>query len=372
VQHTTLAVTATAVLIGAAAAWVALRVARRESWTRVGLGVLAAAAVTVVLSWVSLIALVPRGLDHFGAVHLGYLLATLSIPMVGGALLVWGLRRGVAIAPVVVGGILLLPAPVGAYATHVEPRWLRTDVHELTVDESRAGTDSLRVGVLADVQTDDVGAYENEAVDRLLALEPDVILVPGDLFQGSRDDLERETADLRALLTRLEAPGGAYIVQGDSDGWFLLPEVLRGTGVVPLYNQTVRATVGDRQLLIGGTELRYDSRGARQVVDALETTAEDGTIRLLLAHRPDVVDELRSDSRVDLVVAGHTHGGQIVVPLLGPPVTMSDVPRTVARGGLHELDGNSIVVSPGVGMERGQAPQVRFLSRPAIVLVDLR
>ncbi len=74
---------------------------------------------------------------------------------------------------------------------------------------------------------------------------------------------------------------------------------------------------------------------------------------------------------MDLTVAGHTHGGQVVVPGLGPLLTLSDVPRDVARGGLHEVDGNPVYVSPGVGLERGRAPQVRLFNRPAVAVLTL-
>ena len=95
-------------------------------------------------------------------------------------------------------------------------------------------------------------------------------------------------------------------------------------------------------------------------------------VAILLGHRPDTVLALPEGSRVDLTVAGHTHGGQVVLPLLGPLLTFSDVPGAVARGGLHQVDRNPIHVSPGVGLEREQAPQVRFLSRPAVGIVALR
>ncbi len=90
-----------------------------------------------------------------------------------------------------------------------------------------------------------------------------------------------------------------------------------------------------------------------------------------MSHRPDTVGLLPPDARVDLTVAGHTHGGQVVVPGFGPLVTLSGVPRDVARGGLHDVDGNRIYVSPGVGLQRGPAPQVRLFSPPTVAVLTL-
>jgi uncharacterized protein len=74
---------------------------------------------------------------------------------------------------------------------------------------------------------------------------------------------------------------------------------------------------------------------------------------------------------VDLVVAGHTHGGQLQLPLVGPPMIASRVPRDVGAGGLHVLDGRRIYVSRGVGVERGQSPNLRLGAPPEVAVVTL-
>jgi hypothetical protein len=91
--------------------------------------------------------------------------------------------------------------------------------------------------------------------------------------------------------------------------------------------------------------------------------------RIVISHSPDFVDAMPVD--VDLVLAGHTHGGQVVIPFFGPPVTASPLPRVFA-GGLHDFRGTPLHVSRGVGMERGFAPPVRFLCPPEICVLDLR
>jgi uncharacterized protein len=210
-------------------------------------------------------------------------------------------------------------------------------------------------------------------VDRIMAAEPDVILLPGDLFQGPDSRLEEGIAEIHDLLAGLEAPGGVYFVRGDADGHHAGPaaRILAGTDIVTLIDETTAITVGDRTLRIGGTALAYGSPAADAVRADLQEEPDDGAITVLVSHRPDTVLPLPAGSRVDLTVAGHTHGGQIVIPGFGPPVTFSDIPRAVARGGLHRIAGNQIYVSPGVGLERGPAPQVRFLSRPAVAILTL-
>jgi predicted MPP superfamily phosphohydrolase len=93
-----------------------------------------------------------------------------------------------------------------------------------------------------------------------------------------------------------------------------------------------------------------------------------------LRHIPldNFVMRLHNESRVALALAGHTHGGQIFVPFFGPPLTLSRIPRHMAAGGLHELNGVPLHVSRGIGMERGSAPQIRFLCPPEISLLTLR
>ena len=90
----------------------------------------------------------------------------------------------------------------------------------------------------------------------------------------------------------------------------------------------------------------------------------------LLGHQPDEIFRVR-ETPVDLVVAGHTHGGQISIPFFGPPLTLSSVPRSVGAGGLHDFVGSPIYVSTGVGRERHNAPQMRFGARPSIGIIDI-
>jgi predicted MPP superfamily phosphohydrolase len=204
-----------------------------------------------------------------------------------------------------------------------------------------------------------------------MAERPDIILMPGDYFQGNGQEWPVFLPAFRQVLNELDAPGGVFLVQGDCESFPRLYELAEGTRAQVLVNQVVRTRVRDRDVTIGGIELSYKTPEAGKVIRELEQTPGADDIRILLAHRPDPLLKLEPQSRIDLIVAGHTHGGQIVLPLLGPPVTATSVPQAIARGGLHTLHDNRIYISRGVGHERGQAPRIRFLCPPEISLLTL-
>jgi predicted MPP superfamily phosphohydrolase len=229
------------------------------------------------------------------------------------------------------------------------------------------------VGVLADIQNDHVTDYEIGAVDRMMALRPDIILLPGDLMQEQPGTREQVAPGFHDLMNRLSAPGGVFYVLGDVDSLQEEQTILAGTRVQLLVNEVIQTSVRGRSVVIGGVELDYGSVNARRTIRELGQTGQPEDMRILLSHRPDAALLLDRSQDVDLAVAGHTHGGQIVLPYFGPLITLTRVPRNVAAGGLHRLpSGQQIYVSRGVGMERHQAPPVRVLCPPEISLLELQ
>jgi predicted MPP superfamily phosphohydrolase len=303
--------------------------------------------------------------------HVAYLVVAVVLPAVGLALLVAGVVRKARWPVWVVAVALLVPGPVAWYGTHVAPYRLTVERAEVPVAAERSGSDPVRVGVLADVQTGHVGSYEQRAVTELMALRPDLIVIPGDLYQGTEAGFRRELPAFRQLLGRLEAPGGVYAVRGDTDRGDDLDQLVAGTGIEILDFEVATIEVGDRTVRLAGNGWRWAGPDAAELIAELEE-GDPGDVRLLLAHRPDIVLRLQPSADVDLTIAGHTHGGQVALPLVGPLFGSSRLPRSKVGGGLHEVDGNPLFVSSGVGMARLDAPQVRLFTRPAVGLVVLR
>ena len=254
----------------------------------------------------------------------------------------------------------ILPASVmmiGIWAYLVEP-------YNLTVQNVEISSPKLdravRVAVVADLQTDHVGDYERAALQAVLDAEPDLILLTGDYIQAAPSKRSGLYDELQTLLNELEfdAPLGVFAVQGDVDppGW---QSIFDGTSV-----QTwLRTTSVD----MGGFRLTglapQDSRMG------LPAIAESRSFHILFGHAPDFALE---DPPADLLIAGHTHGGQVQLPFIGPLLTLSRVPRSWASGVTELPTGQTLVVSRGIGMERGRAPRIRFLCPPEVVILDLK
>ncbi len=251
----------------------------------------------------------------------------------------------------------LLGAAVGIDAFFIEPHWL--EVTHYRIASPRIAR-PVRIVVLADLQTDELGAYERDVLRRVLEEKPDLILLAGDYLQVDGPQRRELAETLKALLEELDfsAPLGVFAVRGNVDGD--LGPLFRGTEV-----DGVEST---RSLDLGPLKLTClafeDSTRTSLAIDRPDAEG----FHLVLGHSPNFALG-RIDA--DLLVAGHTHGGQVRLPGIGPLLTLSRVPRRWAAG-LTELPGGArLLVSRGVGMERFEAPRLRFLCRPELAVVEL-
>ncbi len=270
-------------------------------------------------------------------------------------------------------GLLLLavalPAEgIYAWATRVEPFRLQVVHHTLETEALQGSAAPIRVVVLADLQTDRIGPYEEKVFARIAEARPDLLLLPGDVIQvGDAGDYEDIRQRLITLLADLPRPRlGTYLVGGNVD-----PPAL------DLSEAGVTRVDDTRILLDPGSQLSLQglSIGASyQDIAPLELAAlrASGGLTIVMGHSPDFAAPWVSGEISDeaLCVAGHTHGGQIVVPGLGAPFTLSRLPRRYASG-IHRLGDATLVVSRGVGHERGHAPRVRLFCPPELIVIDL-
>ncbi len=228
----------------------------------------------------------------------------------------------------------------------------------------------LRIAVIADLHGGSpyIGKDKIDAVVAMTnAAHPDLVLMVGDyvsgvphIWGGPHISIEIIAAHLKAL----HAPLGVYAVLGNHDNWANPDRVaaaLRQNGIKVLDNEHLALTTRNGALtLVGFGDQRSH---ADNVARALSGIAP-GTRALCFTHAPDLFAELPSTCA--LTIAGHTHGGQVVLPLLGRLVVPS---RFGYDAGLYHRDGKALFVSTGIGTS---TMPVRFGVPPEISLLSLQ
>jgi len=278
-----------------------------------------------------------------------------SALLAGSVVLLWQSQRKLAWA---CGLMALGVLGVAVDAFLVEPTWLEVTHHRFV---SAKLDRPVRIVVLADLQTDRIGPYERRAFEEVMRREPDLILLAGDYLQAGAADQERLVSELNHLLrdVGLRAPLGVYAVQGniDSRGW---THAFDGLPITVAWRTETFAP--------GPIDLTCLSLADSGFPRLSVPRPDPERYHVVLGHRPDFA---LGRVEADLLLAGHTHGGQVRLPLLGPVLTLSNIPRSWAAG-VTDLDaGRRLLVSRGIGHERGSAPRLRFLCRPELVVIDL-
>lgn len=337
----------------------------------------AVAGSLLLLNGAQMLALIPFRLSWFGRAQLAWLDLAIVVPCCAVAALVCRARGRAVSAPALVVALLgLLMIPIAIQAWFITPFDLVLERVDVPLAPHHGGTEPLRIAVLADMQTTTIGDLERDGVARLMAESPHIILIPGDLYQGPVDEFEQHLPAFRELLQTLHAPGGVWAVMGNADYKAGVPRLLEGTGIRLLEDEVVRFTVGEQKVaLLGMSDWADLCRKGWQytptIVERFANRPPGDEIRLMLCHRPGWVLTLPETSHIDLTVAGHTHGGQIALPFIGPPLVLSQLPNNLCAGGLCEIEGQQLYISRGLGMERLQAPRVRFGVKPEVTLLTL-
>ncbi len=277
----------------------------------------------------------------------------------------WGLLSGLLV--IAVGGGLL---GLRHYVTEIEPK--RLVIREVQFWSPHV-TEALRIVHVSDIQSGGIGAFEEEIIRQIGVLDPDIIINTGDWVQPLPPfTVESEIPKLVELFGQLSPPVGFFSAYGDTDG--------------PLYEMPADALkpvtmLGVRPFLIewdgGFIALQglglFPSRYRETGVDTIEgwiSGVPEGALSVLVGHAPDFILEAAAFP-IDLCLAGHTHGGQIRLPFLGPLVLESEVPKSMSRG-FMEIGATRASISSGVGSTHaGGLPNLRFMCPPELVLIEV-
>jgi predicted MPP superfamily phosphohydrolase len=265
------------------------------------------------------------------------------------------------VAAAVAGG-----AALTAWAAWIEPRRLVVRDLELRLPRWPERLDGLRAGVMSDLHAGvpHAGiAAIRRAVDALNDRAPDVHLLLGDYLDSSqllRRDIEPEA--VADELARLRAPLGTVAVIGNHD-WRnsgdRIWRALSARGITVLEDEAIEL---EGFWVAGLADMRHRMP---DVVHALRDVPADAPL-IVLSHDPDLFP--RMPERVALTLAGHTHGGQVAIPLIRRPLLPSYYGERYARGHIVEHDRHLFVTS-GVGTS---GLPIRLLAPPEVLVLTLR
>ncbi|MCX7718447.1 MAG: metallophosphoesterase [Candidatus Sumerlaeaceae bacterium] len=292
-------------------------------------------------------------------------------------------RRGFLLASARAGvGVALAGGVSGvAWALFVQPRRYEIVRHRLALPDLPRELDGLRVVQLSDIHHGPWLSldYLSRVVADTNALEPDLVLLTGDYVQGRRHYVASCVAALAALAPRI----GVLAVLGNHDWWEGVEEARRAFARegIPLIDNDRRVLTPDRRLMRPEQAGGWGARGLAiaGIGDYLEgepdfAAALNGLPSrmpcLLLSHWPDAAEDpamRRGRWRVDLMLCGHTHGGQIRLPLVGAPLVPSRYGQKYAAG---FVDGPACRVYVNRGIGTALLP-VRWGVPPEITVFDL-
>jgi predicted MPP superfamily phosphohydrolase len=236
--------------------------------------------------------------------------------------------------------------------------------HDLFIDDLPEAFDGYRIAFLTDTHVASFVRrdFYRECIARVNAFNPDSVFLGGDFVTWKRHiPLAAEV-----LLPDLHPPDGLYAVLGNHDIWAGAEEVTQAFaahGVEFIQNRSVRLRRDGAEIALLGIDEIY--RGKPDVTAAFAGVDESKPC-LGISHHPDVID-LLDGRRLDLLVCGHTHGGQIRFPFFGPVVVPSAHEWELASG-FHRIRNVLMYVSRGIGA----IPPVRILCRPEVATFVLR
>jgi predicted MPP superfamily phosphohydrolase len=270
-----------------------------------------------------------------------------------------------------------LAAAAGAAALAVDstifepnrPRIVRQDI---ALRRWPDGLDGFTIALLSDFHYDPLYSVHplKAAIAMVNGLSPDLIALTGDFVTSPWFSANAKGAaaaePCAELLRQMHAPHGLWAVLGNHDFFTDAKRVtsaLRAAGIQVLINQSTAIEANGVRFWLGGVN---DLLGGRADLNATLRPISSGEATILMAHEPDYADFVARHP-IDLQLSGHTHGGQVRLPLLGP-LYLPDLGKKYVSG-LYKVGDLTLYTNPGLGTV--QIP-VRLNCPPEITLLTIR
>ena len=277
----------------------------------------------------------------------------------------WKKRIRIALA-----ATLLCFAGLALWAIFIEPNRLIVRQQTIQIDGWPRELSGLRIALIADIHTGAPFINDKklkDVVDKTNALNPDLIVLLGDYMSPDSWHSHQVPPEVTAAgLKDLRAPLGVYCILGNHDWWY------NGEKVRHAFEQNRIAVLED-----GVAEIKWHDKSIwlvgladlwtrPQHISETVAQAPPGATVIALTHNPDIFPRLPQS--VPLLLAAHTHGGQVSLPIIGTPVVPSDFGQKYSAGHVIE-NGHHLFVTTGIGTS---ILPLRFRVTPEIVILTIK
>jgi uncharacterized protein len=232
------------------------------------------------------------------------------------------------------------------YAFNWEPNHVVAEARTIRIKGLPSSFDGLKIVLLSDFHLYPFTTKETiqKAIRIAIGFQADIALLAGDFVYGSADSI----FELRPLLTELNPRLGIFAVMGNHDhrqGVVQITNELTRGGIEVLNNRGVTIQIGGDSIYLAGID--SVSQGNPMPAVAFANRKRDQS-SIVMVHEPDVIDDLVNEVPVDLQLSGHSHGGQVRLPLVGA-LMLPDYGQIYSLG-LYQVGRAQVYTSRGIGM----------------------
>jgi predicted MPP superfamily phosphohydrolase len=268
------------------------------------------------------------------------------------------------------GIVVLLIVACLAWGVFIEPNRLIVHQETIQIDNWPKELSGLRIALIADIHTG--GPFINDKkLQRIVELtnqqNPDLIVILGDYMSPNSWHSRRVEPEVTAAaMKNLHAPLGVYAVLGNHDWWYNGGKVRRAfeTNGIPILDDEIAEIKGQSGSfwLVGLADFWTRPQHVSETI----AKVPEGAPVIAITHNPDVFPNLPRS--VPLLLAAHTHGGQVNLPLIGTPIVPSRNGRKYTAGHVFE-NGHHMFVTTGIGTS---ILPIRFRVPPEIVILTIK
>ncbi len=244
----------------------------------------------------------------------------------------------------------------------IEPKQL--EVTYTTIHNAKlSGGKHFRVVHLSDTHFDEAAGPEDKLLEIIKKVKPDLIVFTGDAINTSK-----ALSRFRNLFSEISKVAPVYTVKGNHDSR-CYPDVglfaRSGKNVQELESTTQSVKVNGVNATVTGVPIDSENN-----IQHLTSVLSSNDLNIFLYHYPSIADQL-AKTNVDLFLCGHTHGGQVRLPLYGAIITRSLTGKKY-ESGYYKVRNMDMYVNRGIGMVGGSAPRIRFLCKPELSVIDIQ